>query len=244
MDLELNGEIVPDDEKWIYDWWEISAVCPKDVKEAIRAADGEDITLYINSPGGDVTSASEIRSALKDYKGKTKAVITGIAASAATVIMTGAGRVEAHATALIMIHKAATLIHGNADDMSHAKEMLDEVDKAIAHAYAEKTGKTLEECLEMMKSETWMDVDRAVEMKLVDSVIKDETESDIVAAASLGSVMTAKMKSIAKSAKGDGKPHVEKTAEEIADIVLKKIEAKREKEQKQSILGDLSRFGR
>lgn len=242
MKINLNGPLVTNDEKWMYDWFEVEAFCPKDVINAIEEANGEELILNINSPGGDVHSASEIRSALKEYNGKTKAVITGLAASAATVVMTGCDTVEAYCTAVLMVHQASCCAQGNATDFDAYKKMLNQYDLSIANAYSQKTGKTVDECLRLMKNTTFMSAHDAKEKGFVDA-IADETE-EFAAVASFGGIkISNKMKQIAATAKMGQKVD----NEELAEMIVQKIEAKQaaEKEKiKNDLLKDLDRFGK
>lgn len=252
MDIRVNGAIVSNDDKWIYDWFDIEAFCPKDLQNALDTANGEEITLYINSPGGDVNSASEMRSTLKAYKGKSKAIVTGISASAATVLMTGADTVEAYVTAIFMVHQASTVAAGNSDDIQKTKNMLDEYDRAIANSYAEKTGKTVDECLQMMKNETWMSVEKALENKLIDKIITDSTVLNISITNSLGHIITDKMRKQALEEKqrssqtcdlNNKQLLIDEIANKVIDVLEKK-EKEKQKNMKNEILKDLDQYGK
>lgn len=242
MKINLNGPLVSNDEKWFYDRYKMEAFCPKDIMNAIEEANGEELVLNINSPGGDVHSASEIRSALKEYRGTTKAVITGLAASAATIVMTGCDTVEAYCTAVLMVHQASCYAEGNATDFDAYKKMLNQYDLSVANAYSQKTGKSVDECLKLMKNTTFMNAQDAKEKGFVDA-IADETE-ELAAVASLGGIkISNKMKQIAATAKMGHK--VDNDA--LAEMIIQKMEAKKaaEKEKiKNDLLKDLDRFGK
>ena len=231
-DIYATGEIVADDDKWFYDWMEISCICPSDVKTAVNSAD-EDVTLYIDSPGGDVSAASTIRSILLSCGKKTKAVIIGMAASAATIIMTGCETVEAYNTAILMIHKA--------------KNMLDAVDSSIANAYVEKTGKSKNEILKLMGKTTWMDVDKALKDGFIDKIIDGQPDEELKATASFKGFNISKgikEKVIAFKNQGikpfnDGASVPQKVdTNAIAELVIKRLEDK----QKQAELNSLKEF--
>ena len=246
-DIYATGEIVADDDKWFYDWMEISCICPSDVKTAVNSAD-EDVTLYIDSPGGDVSAASTIRSILLSCGKKTKAVIIGMAASAATIIMTGCETVEAYNTAILMIHKASSYVGGgNADDMQKAKNMLDAVDSSIANAYVEKTGKSKNEILKLMGKTTWMDVDKALKDGFIDKIIDGQPDEELKATASFKGFNISKgikEKVIAFKNQGikpfnDGASVPQKVdTNAIAELVIKRLEDK----QKQAELNSLKEF--
>lgn len=179
--INIKGPIIPGDEKWIYDIFDIEATCPKDVTSVLENANGEEIQLTINSPGGDVFSASEIYTELMDYEGKIKSRIVGVAASAASVVAM-AGEVEMSPTAQMMIHNAWTIAIGDRNDMQGVSDFLKTVDKSIANAYEKKTGLSEGDLLSLMDKETWMDAEQAKEKGFVDVIMFEETPK---AAASL-----------------------------------------------------------
>ncbi len=84
--IEVKGVIVPNEDKWIYDFFEMDAVCPRDVLTKIPQDEKEPIDVYINSGGGEITSGSEIYAALREYRGIVNIHVVGMAASAASVI--------------------------------------------------------------------------------------------------------------------------------------------------------------
>lgn len=191
MKLKIKGDIIPDADKWIYDFFDIDGVCPKDVESAIdQCADGEDLDVEISSGGGDVIAGSEIYSALSGYKkGALTIRVTGLAASAASVIAM-AGRCEMARTALMMIHNTSTVASGDYRDMEHAAEVLRAANEAIRSAYKAKTGHTDEELAEMMDRETWIPADKAVELGFADGIMNEGT-APIAVAASFGTSLSA-----------------------------------------------------
>lgn len=191
MKLKIKGDIIPDADKWIYDFFDIDGVCPKDVESAIdQCADGEDLDVEISSGGGDVIAGSEIYSALSGYKkGALTIRVTGLAASAASVIAM-AGRCEMARTALMMIHNTSTVASGDYRDMEHAAEVLRAANEAIRSAYKAKTGHTDEELTEMMDRETWIPADKAVELGFADGIM-NEGAAPLAVAASFGTSLSA-----------------------------------------------------
>ena len=93
MKIEVNGVICSNDDKPIYDMFGMESTSPSVISEAIKKADGKDLEIYINSGGGDLFSGSQIFTELKDYKGNVEVKITGVAASAASIIAMGADKV-------------------------------------------------------------------------------------------------------------------------------------------------------
>jgi len=133
------------------------------------------LEVEINSGGGDVFAGSDIYTALKEYKGNITAKVVGIAASAASVIAMAANKVLISPTAQIMIHNVS-VYGGGGDyrDMEHYAEMLKNYNVSIANAYQLKTDMKQDELLDLMNKETYMNAQRAVELKFADEVMFDE----------------------------------------------------------------------
>lgn len=180
--INVKGAIVPSDEKWIYNMFDMDATCPKDISNVLSDLTDEPVELIINSEGGDVFSASEIYTELRSYKGEVNARIVGVAASAATVISSACSKVTMSPTASYMIHKASTIGIGNSDDFKHASDFLDTVDKSIVTAYMDKTGMAQEDLLQMMKDETWLSASDAKEKGFVDEIMFSEQAKAVASA--------------------------------------------------------------
>lgn len=142
--------------------------------------DSSDIILEVNSNGGLVTVGSEIYTALRNYKGKVTAEVTGIAASAASVAVMGADKVVMSPTAQMMVHKALfNWVSGNSDDLDKASNALKSSDKAIINAYVAKTGRSEDEIMDLMRNETFMSAQEAVENGFADEVMSFEAVASI-----------------------------------------------------------------
>lgn len=161
--LFLNGEI--SDETWYGD-----EVTPQLFKDELNIDSG-DITVWINSPGGDVFAAAQIYNMLRDYKGHVTVKIDGLAASAASVIAVAGDTVLVSPVAMMMIHNPATLAMGNTKDMEAAIAMLNEVKESILNAYVDKTGLSRNKLSKMMDDETWFNAKKAVELGFADEVL-------------------------------------------------------------------------
>lgn len=135
------------------------------------------VTIWINSPGGDCIAASQIYSMLMDYKGDITVKIDGIAASAASVIAMAGTRVLMAPTALMMIHNPATEAFGDHSDMKKAIEMLSEFKESIINAYEIKTGLSHDKLSRLMDETTWMNAKKAVELGFADGIFDDEKRS-------------------------------------------------------------------
>ncbi len=152
------------------DSWLDDDITPKKFKAELMESDG-DISVWINSPGGDVFAASQIYNMLKEYKGKVTVKIDGLAASAASVIAMAGDEISMSPVAMLMIHNPSTLIWGEETDMIKAKEMLSEVKESIINAYEVKTNLPRNKISEMMDNETWMSSNKAVELGFADTIL-------------------------------------------------------------------------
>lgn len=171
--INVKGVIIPNDYKWIYQWFEMDSTCPNDVLKAIEEANGEDVEIIINSGGGDVYSGSEIYTALMDYKGKKTVKIVGVAASAASIIAMAGDKVLISPTAQIMIHNVRSNGSGDYRDFEHRADVLKNYNKSIANAYRLRTGLSEKELLDLMDKESWFTAQEAVENKLADEIMFD-----------------------------------------------------------------------
>ena len=181
--INIKGAIISNDEQWIYDMFEIDATAPRMIEEQLEEANGEDIILSINSGGGSVFDASEIYTAIKNYPGKTEAQVVGLAASAASFIALAADKTVISPTGQMMIHNAAMVTMGDHNDMNHAANMLQGINKTIANAYKMKCGMEEEELLALMDKETWITPQMALEYKLVDEIMFENQGIKVAAAA-------------------------------------------------------------
>ena len=156
-------------------------ITPQMFWDELEAEDG-DITVWINSPGGNVFAAAEIYTMLLEYKGAVTVKIASIAASAASVVAMAGNRVLMSPTALLMIHDPSTIAMGNAKDMEKAIETLNEVKESIINAYAAKSGMRRGKIAELMSNETWMNAKKALEYGFADEILfgdsGSETEED------------------------------------------------------------------
>ncbi|PKL27196.1 MAG: peptidase [Spirochaetae bacterium HGW-Spirochaetae-2] len=163
--LELSGTIA--EESWFDD-----DVTPEQFRDELFADSGE-VTVWINSPGGDCIAASRIYAMLMEYPGHITVKIDGIAASAASVIAMAGTSVLMAPTALMMIHNPMTLAYGNHADMQKAIGMLDEVKQSIVNAYEIKTNLTRAKISHLMDNETWMNAKKAIELGFADAILED-----------------------------------------------------------------------
>lgn len=161
--LELHGTIA--EESWFDD-----DLTPKMFKDELNGGSG-DITVWINSPGGDCVAAAQIYNMLANYKGNVTVKIDGIAASAASVIAMAGNAVLMSPVSMMMIHNPATIAFGDHTEMEKAIEMLEGVKDSIINAYTLKTGMSRAKLSRLMDAETWMDATKAVELGFADDII-------------------------------------------------------------------------
>lgn len=167
----MNGEVIPSDYADVYDYLGYENINPKAIKQALNEANGSDVELEINSPGGYVDAGSEIYTALKEYQGQVIAKITGQACSAASWIALAADRVEMSPTAQMMIHRASTISSGNSDDLASDLNALDSLDKSFVDLYSQRTGLDAQEVYRLMCNTTWMNAKEAVDKGFADEIM-------------------------------------------------------------------------
>ena len=221
--LYFDGEI--SDETW---WGD--EITPAMFKSELFSDKG-DITIWLNSPGGDCIAASQIYAMLMDYPHNVTVKIDGIAASAASVIAMAGTKVLMAPTALMMVHNPLTIAIGDTDEMQKAISMLDEVKESIINAYEIKTGQSRAKISHLMDGETWMNANKAIELGFADGILEDakrgQTE-DVVFAFSRRAVTNSLMnKLIAKpAAKAEEKKQDAPTGVSI-EAAMQKLQARK-----------------
>lgn len=151
-------------------WWDDDMVSARSVISQLDQAGSEDVTLHINSGGGDVFEAVAIVAAIKQHKGRVTASIEGLAASAASVISCAAEECTIYEGSFVMVHDPWAFATGDAESLRDVADRLDKTRDSIASQYASKTGRDVEEMKGLMADETWMDASEAVEMGFADNV--------------------------------------------------------------------------
>ena len=168
--LFLNGTIAEDS-------WYDDDVTPQLFKDELMSGNGN-ITVWINSPGGDCVAAAQIYNMLMDYPHDVTVKIDGIAASAASVIAMAGTKVLMSPVSTMMIHNPATIAWGDAGDMEKAIAMLDAVKDSIINAYEIKSGLSRAKLSHLMDSETWMDANKAVDLGFADGILSRAQAED------------------------------------------------------------------
>ena len=162
-ELIFNGPISED--TWFGD-----EITPAMFRNELSKVSG-DLTVWLNSPGGDVFAASQIYTMLRSHKGKVTVKIDGIAASAASVVAMAGDETIIAPTGMLMIHNPSTVAFGNKEAMQKAIELLDEVKESIIYAFEEKSGLSRSKIARMMDEETWLNAKKAQFLGLVDGIL-------------------------------------------------------------------------
>lgn len=164
----------------------------EDFARQIDELDVDDLTLRVNSPGGDVFDGIAIMNSLKRHRAKVTAIVEGLAASSASIIIAGAAdTVIMGEGAQQMVHDAWSFGMGDAAELMKTVDLLNKTSDDMAGIYARRSGGTSEEWRELMKAETWFNAEEAVTAGLADRVDDDAAEGvdDPVAAFARGRVM-------------------------------------------------------
>ncbi|MBL3644027.1 ATP-dependent Clp protease proteolytic subunit [Bacillus sp. RHFB] len=169
MKHKIKGDII----NWNSSIWDFNYYM-KSIKE------DEDIDLSVNSYGGDAFLGIDICNTLKDHQGFVTVTITGMAASAASVICMGADKIKAHANTMLMVHNAQTYAMGDAIKLRKAADNVEKVSQAVLKSYTNRVDEgTMKKLLD---DETYLTAEEALKYGLIDEIIDaepEEVESEI-----------------------------------------------------------------
>ena len=154
--------------------WDGTGMTSKIVNSVLRRADGEDVIVNINSPGGDFFEGVAIYNMLREYKGTVDIKIIGLAASAASVIAMAADDLQIAKSGFMMIHNSWGLVVGNQNDMRAAAETFAVFDEAMSGVYSDRSGKSVKEVSKLMDADTWMSGQTAVDDGFADSFLSSD----------------------------------------------------------------------
>ena len=169
-ELELYGYISE------YSWFEDDITPDMFKKDLYEIGQGKPIKIKINSYGGDMIAASLMHSMIRDYPGKVKVIIDGVAASAATIVAVAGDEVEIRNQGYFMVHDPSFfffLAQINLEEMARLTDSLQVAKDGILNAYERKTGLSRTRLSKLMTDETWMDANRAVDLGFVDRIVDD-----------------------------------------------------------------------
>jgi len=179
VELRIEGDIVSDDDAWLYEWFGMSSTNPSAFKSELASHKGMPITVWIDSNGGDVFAAASIYNALKEHDGKVTVKVDGKAISAASVIAMAGSEILMSPVAVMMIHNPLTYAVGNMHELRHVADILDTVKDTIINAYQLKTKKSRNKISEMMDDETWMSAKAAMKEGFADNMLYAESNEQI-----------------------------------------------------------------
>lgn len=174
--VPIKGDIVTNDYGWLYDLVGDDYASPKSVSDLINKANGDDLSVEINSGGGIVDAGSEIYTMLRAYKGPVNVNVVGVAYSAASLIAMAGDVVAMSPAGMMMIHNVSGGQMGDYHDMQNAADLLKKSNTAIANAYMAKTGLSQAEILDLMDSTYWLDPQTAIEKGFADKMMFDNAE--------------------------------------------------------------------
>ena len=204
--------MVADDDLWVYEWFGISAFSPLAVRNALRDNTDDELVVEVNSGGGSVFAGFEIFSLLRGASCRT-------VASAASTIISCCGTVQMSPVAQIMLHLPAISTSGNRDDHRESIKLLDSITESILNGYETKCrGKaTRERLAQLMRAETWIPAQDAVEMGLADEILYQDDAS----AALPGDIVNAVGSSIRGLVNGAALPSAAELRAKYAELVAR-----------------------
>ncbi|EAC3673324.1 Clp protease ClpP [Listeria monocytogenes] len=232
--IDVKGVIISNDDKWIYDYFEMDSVSPNDISEGLKDT-VEPVEVVINSGGGNVYAGSEIYSTLKDYEGDVTVKIVGLAASAASVIAMAGSTVKIAPTAQLMIHNVSSMGSGDFRDFQHQSGVLENYNKSIASAYMLKSGKEESEVLEFMNNETWFTAEQAKGHGFVDEIMFAEQAPKLAASITSTMLPESVINKIRNSKTVETGWHEAKgllTKDDVQNMINEALEQKNTKEEK------------
>ncbi|RZQ02595.1 Clp protease ClpP [Vibrio vulnificus] len=156
------------------DWWG-EGITVKRIDAALRSIGDKPVTVYINSPGGDMWEGIAIHNRLQEHSQKVTIKVIGIAASAASIIAMASNDRQIATSAFLMIHNCWTYLAGNRHFLREVADTMEEFDAAMADVYADTSGQSAEEMSRMMDAESYIRGKKAVELGLCTSII-DQSE--------------------------------------------------------------------
>lgn len=157
-----------------YDPWTGEGVTARRIAGALRALGKGDVTVYINSPGGDMFEGLAIYNTLREHEGEVNVKVLGVAASAGSVIAMAGDTVQVARAGFLMIHNAWVIAAGNRNDYREIADWLEPFDMAMADIYAARTGAETKAMAKLMDAESWIGGSAAVEQGFADALLPSD----------------------------------------------------------------------
>ena|GEM_PF-573554 len=182
IELRIDGDIVSDDEVWLYDFMGAEYTSKNSFKDQLKGYDGKDITVWIDSYGGDVFAATGIYNALMEHTGKITVKIDGKAMSAGSIIAMAGGEILMSPGSIMMIHNPMVGISGyyQSDELIDVSKYLDEVKESIINSYQLKTNRTRDQISKLLDEETYFSAKKAIKEGFADGMLYDEKQTEVV----------------------------------------------------------------
>lgn len=176
VELRIDGDIVSDGMVWLYEWFEEPYTAPNKFRDELKKYDGKNITVWINSNGGDIIAGCAIYTALMEFKGQKTVKIDGIAASAASVIAMAGDKILMSPASLMMIHNPWTYARGDVHEFEKEIRALTACKEIIINAYEKKTGLSRDKISAFMDEEWWGDPKKAIDDGFADGMLYQDDE--------------------------------------------------------------------
>lgn len=197
-------------------------------REQVARAEGAPLNVYFNSPGGLVTDGIAMYNTLRSYKGKKVGIVTGLAASIASVVLMACDEIRVAKGAYVMIHNPSGGAKGGADDLRTAAETLESMRSELLDIYEARTGCERKKLEKMLDAETYMTAEEALECGFADKVETFEARIELRAVARLDpDKVPAELRAAAKGKEKAMKPKM-KAAIEALEEKAKALRAKAE----------------
>lgn len=157
-----------------YDYWTGEGVTSRRIAAALRQLGPGDVTVHVNSPGGDMFEGLAIYNMLREHKGQVTVKVLGLAASAASVIAMAGDVVQVPRAGFLMIHNAWVVAAGNRNDFAEISSWLEPFDAAMADIYAARTGGDAKAMAKLMDAESWIGGSSAVDQGFADELLSSD----------------------------------------------------------------------
>ncbi|WP_025853508.1 head maturation protease, ClpP-related [Paenibacillus ehimensis] len=177
-ELRIEGEIVSDDDAWLYEWFGIQHAAPSAFRSALAEHKGKNLTVWVDSWGGDVFGGLGMYNAIKEHQGKVTVKIDGKAVSAGSIIAMAGDEVLMSPGSMIMIHNVWTITQGEAKDLRHQADVLDEIKEGLVNVYQQRTGLSRNKISRMMDEETWMSARKAIAEGFADGMLYGDVPAE------------------------------------------------------------------
>jgi ATP-dependent protease ClpP protease subunit len=156
------------------DWWTGGGVTSKKISEQLRSIGKKDVEIRVNSPGGDMFEGISIFNILQQHEKHVTVKVTGLAASAASLIAMAGDEVLMGSGSFLMLHRAWVVAMGNANDMMEVAQWLEPFDMALRDIYADRSGAKADDAMKWLDDETWFSAKQAIDAGLADGEMSDD----------------------------------------------------------------------